>query len=94
MDVHWLRTIYFPGSEIEKVTEQDELFKLGLQRCTSLEAVLRLLEVPGEEVTQYSAAFALQRLCQLQQGKGSTGAFKGQLGHSDKIGVSSTLPKM
>ncbi len=69
--------MYFAGSEIEKVTEQDELFKLELQRCNSLEAVLLLLEVPGEDVTQYSAAFALQRLCQLQQGKGSTGALRG-----------------
>ncbi len=49
-------------------TEQDDLFIQNLQNCHTVRHVFKLLEVPGENVTQVSACFALQRLCHLQEG--------------------------
>lgn len=48
------------------MTEKEEAFRRKLLRCKTLQDMFALLEVPGEEVTQYSAAFALQRLCPLR----------------------------
>ena len=51
---------------VRKASEQDVHFRLLLQNCRTVKQVFMLLEVPSEQVTANSAAFALQRLCQLQ----------------------------
>ena len=55
-----------------QTTAQEEWFAQQLQDCLNLRQVFSLLEVPGEQVTAYSAAFALQRLHQLHEGSTST----------------------
>ena len=49
-----------------KATEEENMFSIRLEACKSVVQVLELLEVPGDHITAYSAAFALQRLFQLQ----------------------------
>lgn len=55
----------YSGERIRKVSVQDLNFQNYLQSCRTTEQVLKLLEVPSELVTAYSAAFALHRMCQL-----------------------------
>ena len=62
--------VFYSGDDLRPVTEEDKQFKLHLQECNTLEDILKLLEVPGEKVTANSAAYALQRLCQLREGCG------------------------
>ena len=57
---------WFTGDSLRKMTPQEETFNLQLADCSTLPNVFQLLEVPGEHVTGYTAAFALQRLCQLE----------------------------
>ena len=57
--------------DIVKASEGDELFRKRLATCDNISNVFKLLEVPDEQVTAYSAAYALQRLCQLKVGTDS-----------------------
>ncbi|XP_064594838.1 FAST kinase domain-containing protein 3, mitochondrial-like isoform X2 [Liolophura sinensis] len=55
------------ADSVKSLTEQDENFKLNLQNCVTVKQVFKLLEVPSDQVTGYSAAFALQRISQLRE---------------------------
>ena len=46
--------------------DHDETFEQLLRDCATVPQVFRLLEVPGERVIAQSAAFALERICQLR----------------------------
>ena len=61
-------SVVYSGEGLREISEEDKAFKVQLQGCSSLKEVLKLLEIPGEQVTPYSASFALQRLCQLSEG--------------------------
>ncbi|XP_064644203.1 FAST kinase domain-containing protein 3, mitochondrial-like [Lineus longissimus] len=52
--------------DVQKISEQEEVFKTRLQNCSTVRDVFRLLEIPSDQVTAYTAAFALIRVCQLQ----------------------------
>ncbi|CAH1774341.1 unnamed protein product [Owenia fusiformis] len=52
--------------DIQKISEHDNFFKERLQACRSATQVFKMLEIPSDQVTACSAAFALERLCQLQ----------------------------
>jgi hypothetical protein len=49
---------------------QEDGFVRHLHECSTVQQVFKLLEVPGERVTASSAAFALQRICQLRSVSG------------------------
>lgn len=57
----------YAADDIRKHAEQDDAFEQLLQECKNVPQVFRLLEVPGEQVTAYSAAFALRRISQLRE---------------------------
>nr|KAG5705683.1 hypothetical protein BaRGS_026622 [Batillaria attramentaria] len=57
----------FTGELIRPMTAEDENFQNLLQQCTSVTDVLKLLEIPSERVTGYSASAALQRMAELQR---------------------------
>jgi len=65
---HPFVNVSYKGEEKAKTTTQEDLFKQVLSGCLDLSGVFTLLEVPGDNVTPYSAAFALQRLNQLHGG--------------------------
>jgi hypothetical protein len=52
--------------DVQKISEQEEVFKVRLQSCSTVKDVFQLLEIPADQVTAYTAAFALTRVCQLQ----------------------------
>jgi len=56
------------GNIFEKPSDQDESFQLHLQDCNTVAQVVKLLEIPGDQVSIFSAAYALIRLSQLQDG--------------------------
>lgn len=57
----------YPGELIRPMTSEDMSFQYMAQECTSVRDVFRLLEIPSEKVTGYSAAAALQRMAELQK---------------------------
>ena len=52
--------------KLKPITKSDISFRDQLRECLTVKQVFRLLEVPSDTVTEYSAAFALQRICQLR----------------------------
>ncbi|KAK7092973.1 FAST kinase domain-containing protein 3, mitochondrial-like [Littorina saxatilis] len=57
----------FSGERIRPMTTEDENFQYLLQQCESVRDVFKLLEIPAQRVTGYSASAALQRVSQLQK---------------------------
>ncbi|KAL8563230.1 hypothetical protein ACOMHN_065872 [Nucella lapillus] len=57
----------YPGEQVRPMTAEDENFQFLLQQCASVKDVFKLLEIPSERVTGYSASAALQRVCELQK---------------------------
>lgn len=57
----------YTGEHIRPMTAEDENFQNLLQRCMSVTDVFKLLEIPLEKVTGYSASAALQRMAELQK---------------------------
>ena len=57
----------FTGELIRPMTEEDANFQVLLQQCASVKDVFKLLEIPSERVTGYSATAALHRMCELQK---------------------------
>lgn len=60
--------VTYSADDIRNHAEQDEAFEQLLQDCKNVRQVFRLLEVPGEQVTVFSAVFALRRIYQLKTG--------------------------
>ena len=54
--------------EVARVSVQDEEFKSKLLGCETVKGVFKLLDVRNDNVTPYSASFALQKLHLLQKG--------------------------
>ena len=48
-------------------SKQDITFKSQIHKCSTVQDVFQLLEIPKDTVTGYAATYALQRLCQLSQ---------------------------
>ncbi|XP_076455547.1 FAST kinase domain-containing protein 3, mitochondrial-like [Babylonia areolata] len=57
----------YPGEHVRPMSAEDQDFHFLLQQCLSVRDVFKLLEIPSERVTGYSASAALQRLCELQK---------------------------
>jgi hypothetical protein len=57
----------FTGEMVKPMTTEDENFQNLLQKCVSVKDVFKLLEIPSELVTGYSASAALCRMCELQK---------------------------
>lgn len=57
----------FTGEMVKPMTVEDENFQQMLQKCASVKEVFKLLEIPSELVTGYSASAALCRMCELQK---------------------------
>ena len=75
---------------MNQLTQGDENFKQRLSRCTTVKGIFKLLDVPDEEVTPHSAAFALQKLCPLQKGMELYIFWLIQI----EIGVGGTFPRL
>lgn len=51
---------------VKKMTKDEKLFREQLHICSSVKEVFCHLEVPSDVITGYTAAFALQKICYLQ----------------------------
>lgn len=58
-------------NKCDKPSNQDVAFKLHLQDCSTVSEVIKLLEVPDERVSPFSASYSLIRLSQLHDGNAS-----------------------
>ncbi|GAB1606754.1 FAST kinase domain-containing protein 3, mitochondrial-like [Argonauta hians] len=54
-------------TQVKPMTEEEEFFQEKLEQCSNLKEVFKLLEVPSDVITGYTAAFALQKICNLHK---------------------------
>ncbi|XP_014768739.1 FAST kinase domain-containing protein 3, mitochondrial [Octopus bimaculoides] len=54
-------------TQVKPMTTEEEFFQEKLEQCNNLKEVFKLLEVPSDVITGYTAAFALQKICHFQR---------------------------